>query len=105
MWTKTIFAVLFAVQVQAQLLQTDRYEMLLYSQQGDDAPKVTVLDQEGVLIYRRAYAKVSDRIEITKLDTTLNTNWRGYINIEKASRISLVKSYENNTYFLLRSAL
>jgi hypothetical protein len=104
-WTKTIFAVLLGVQVQAQLLQTDRYEMLLYSQQADDAPNVTVLDQEGVLIYRRVYAKVSDRIEITKLDTTLNTNWRGYINIEKASRISLVKSFENNTYFLLRSAV
>lgn len=100
-----LLGVLCLTHVQAQLVQTNRYELPLYSNDVNDAPKMLPLNENGALIYRRILAKVSDRIELIKLDTLLKSSWRGYINLEKTNRLSLAEVFENNAYFLIRSAV
>jgi hypothetical protein len=87
----------------AQIVQYDRYEMVLEERYGLESPKVTVLGEEGILIHRRVTSRISDQLEITKLDTTLKQQWRGVVNVEKDMRLTLTRAHQQRIYFLLRS--
>jgi len=87
-----------------QVDQLARYEISLSDKDENDPYQVTSLSENGVLIYRRVFAKgQEDLLELIKVDTTLKENWRGYIAIQKTLRVSHVKSKDNLVYTLLKS--
>lgn len=102
---RLLFALFITIQANAQLIQTERYEFPWSDLTTPENPTVTPLGKDGVLIYRRILARKNDRIDITKLDTTLHENWRGQITIDKTLRIALVKTSQSVVYFILRSAV
>jgi hypothetical protein len=94
-------AVAFAA---AQMIQYDRFELLLDERPGQENPGVSNLGEEGVMIYRRLGSRLSDQLEVIKLDTALVQQWRGVINLEKSMRVAVTRSFLDQVYFLLRSA-
>lgn len=87
----------------AQVEQVGRIEIPIETslvEIGD--PGVISLDSTGVVAYRRYATASEDVLELTRLDTTLQTQWRGYIPISRD--LSLVSSkVSDESIFLLFS--
>src|SRR3989337_3351065 len=63
-----------------QVLQTNRYELPV---EKDDYFQVIPSQEDGIFLHRRLYATSDDKIEIIKLDTSFNVNWKGFLSIDK----------------------
>lgn len=87
----------------AQVDQQARYELILNEQNEIEKHHVTSLEENGLLIYRRIVGRIDDQLEIIKVDTTLKENWHGYISMQKALRVSHVKSKDDLVFILLKS--
>ena len=80
-----------------QVLQTNRYELPL---EKNDFYDVMPSQEDGIFLYRRLFAEDDDKIEIIKLDTAFQVNWKGYLSVDK--RMSLMaKRAVNGQFFLL----
>jgi len=98
-----IITVCLALPCLGQVVQLDRYELILENRFGVESPQVTSLAKEGILVQRRIKGKTRDQLELIKLDTTLNENWRGVITVEKNLSIAMVVAHDQVVYMLLRS--
>jgi hypothetical protein len=98
-----ILTVCLALPCLGQVVQSDRYELILENRFGVENPQVTSLGKEGILVYRRIKGKTKDQLELTKLDTSLHENWRGVIAVDKNLSISMVVARDQVVYMLLRS--
>lgn len=82
-----------------QVLQTDRYELPL---DRNDYYEVMPSQEDGIFLYRRLYATSDDKIEIIKLDTTFNVNWKGYLSVDKRMLLMAKRAVRGQFFLLLR---
>jgi hypothetical protein len=82
-----------------QVLQTNRYELPL---QKHDYYDVMPSQEDGIFLYRRLYATDDDKVEIIKLDTAFNVNWKGYLSIDKRLQLMAKRAVGGYFYLLLR---
>jgi hypothetical protein len=88
-----------------QVIQPARFELVLEDRTGIDNPQVEPLGKHGALIYRRIREKAKDRVELIKMDTSLQENWRGSIIVDKNLAIAKVEAYEQFVFILFNSVL
>ncbi len=91
----------FAIPATGQVVQVSRYEIPILNR---NEPRYTAvkLGTAGMMIYRRLNAKKEDFIEFVKLDTALQEQWRGAIEVSKKLDIVQAKSANNTFYLLLK---
>jgi hypothetical protein len=82
-----------------QVLQTNRYELPL---EKNDYYEVMPSQEDGIYLYRRLYALSDDKLEIIKLDTAFNVNWKGYLSIEKRMTLMARRAIRGQFFLLLR---
>ena len=93
--------VLVCAYSQAQVMQTARTEFPLLAEDKEKFKAVN-LDEDGLMLYRRAFGKTDDQIELIRMDTSLRETWRGNINIVKELTLALVRRSGDNIFMLLR---
>lgn len=85
--------------LQAQVLQTDRFEVPLI---GDaSAFEVTSLQEEGLLLHKRINTNGQDEYAITKLDTSYRKVFQGYIPLDNSFTIKQKRLYKSKFCLLL----
>ncbi|HKZ37537.1 MAG TPA: hypothetical protein VJ184_07810 [Chryseolinea sp.] len=82
-----------------QVLQTNRYELPV---EKDDYFEVMPSQEDGIFLHRRLYATSDDKIEIIKLDTSFNVNWKGFLSIDKKMILMAKRAVRGHFYLLLR---
>lgn len=82
-----------------QVLQTGRYELPL---ERNDYYEVMPSQEDGIFLYRRLYATSDDKIEIIKLDTAFNVNWKGYLSVDKRMLLMAKRAVRGQFFLLLR---
>ncbi|HZI24992.1 MAG TPA: hypothetical protein VFD46_07945, partial [Chryseolinea sp.] len=81
-------------------MQTNRYELSL---EKNDFYEVMPSQEDGMFIYRRLYAQDDDKIEIIKLDTAFQVNWKGYLSVDKTLVLMAKRAIDGKFFLLLRS--
>lgn len=98
----TVIAILLSIafqQVNAQVLQTRRYEIpILYQDRGFE---IIPASTYGLFVYRKLIGK-EDRFQIIKLDTAFQEKWNGTLPVEKNYMLMGKKAYKDKLYLLLR---
>jgi hypothetical protein len=85
--------------VHAQVLQTDRFEAALI---GDASPfEVSSLQEEGLLLHKRMSTNGKDEYAITKLDTSYQKVFQGYIPLDNSFTINQKQLYKSKFCLLL----
>ncbi len=87
-----------------QVIQLDRYELVLEDKVGLSDPTVISLGSEGLVIQRRIIGKKLDQLDLIKLDTALVENWKGIISIEKNLVLSKIATRNQMVFMLFRAA-
>jgi hypothetical protein len=87
----------------AQVIQKERYELVLEDRPGLDVPHVISMGDKGIFTYQRRREKANDLLEFIKIDTALRENWRGVVSVDKNLMVSNVVTQGNLVYFLFRS--
>lgn len=82
-----------------QVSQTNRYELPL---EKNDYFEVMPSQEDGIFLYRRLYAATDDKLEIIKLDTAFNVNWKGYLSLDKRMQLMAKRAVGGQFYLLLR---
>jgi hypothetical protein len=82
-----------------QVSQTNRYELSL---EKNDYFEVMPSQEDGIFLYRRLYASSDDKLEIIKLDTAFNLNWKGYLSLDKRMQLMAKRAVGGQFYLLLR---
>lgn len=98
-----ILTLFIALPCLGQVVQLERYELVLDNRGVLDHPQVSSLGAQGILIHRRIKGKTKDQLELIKVDTALNENWRGAITVEKNLAITKVVARNQMVFMLLRS--
>ncbi|MEJ0056521.1 MAG: hypothetical protein WDN75_13235 [Bacteroidota bacterium] len=84
---KTIFFTFLLITIlpklSAQITQAGRIELSMDNGQEGERFKAISLDKSGIMVYRRLSSKPEDQLELTKMDTTLKENWKGFISVPK----------------------
>jgi len=83
-----------------QVLQTNRYELPL---EKNDYYEVMPSQEDGIFLYRRLLADSDDKIEIIKLDTAFQLNWKGYLSVDKNLILVAKRAIGGHFYLLFRS--
>ncbi len=83
-----------------QVLQTKRYE--IPASKDEKSFEVIPAQEDGLFLFRRLIGPKTDQIEIVKLDTAFQENWKGYLPIEKKFLLMGRKAAEGKIFFLLR---
>lgn len=85
---------------QAQIEQAKRYE---YPIIGEHIPfEVIPAGEAGLFTYRSLSFNQAQRIELTKLDTTLAVNWSGLLPLEPGSEVISKIIYQHKLHILAR---
>ncbi|HTE33581.1 MAG TPA: hypothetical protein VK666_24535, partial [Chryseolinea sp.] len=93
--------VIFTVTASAQqVLQTNRYE--IPSSRDENAFEVIPAHDQGIFLYRRISASNSDHIQLIKLDTAFNEQWKGFLPIDNKYVLIGKKVEQGKLHFLLR---
>ena len=104
-WNKnisgTLFFLLMAFTVSAQLVQSGRLELPILDDQFEKV-RAANLGENGMMLYRRIVGKKEDQIELIKLDTALKENWKGYITISKNLNLLRVQYRAEILFMLLK---
>jgi hypothetical protein len=91
--------IFFSVSHAQQVAQTNRYELPL---EKNDYYEVMPSQEDGIFLYRRLYTSTDDKLEIIKLDTAFNVNWKGYLSIDKRMQLMAQRAVGGQFYLLLR---
>jgi len=83
-----------------QVLQTNRYELPV---EKNDYFEVMPSQEDGIFLHRRLYATDDDKIEIIKLDTSFQVNWKGFLSIDKRMILMAKRAVRGHFYLLLRN--
>lgn len=95
-WSSLLLFVVVAVQ--AQVLQTNRYELPLF-EENTSPFEVTSLKEEGLLLHRRISSEGRDEYAITKLDTAYQRTWQGFIPLNR--NFTIVKKQFHKSKFCM----
>lgn len=101
-WLSNGILFLFLIYFQSnaqQVSQTNRYELPL---EKNDYFEVMPSQEDGIFLYRRLYALSDDKLEIIKLDTAFNLNWKGYLSLDKRMQLMAKRAIRGQFYLLLR---
>ncbi|MBY0433767.1 MAG: hypothetical protein K2U26_06625 [Cyclobacteriaceae bacterium] len=105
-WSRRACLVLFFVSLcltaSSQIEQVGRVELLAQNDDENEPLKAMALDKKGLLLYRRLRGKKEDQIELTKLDTALHENWKGYITISKNLMLLRVQHWQELMFLLFK---
>jgi hypothetical protein len=82
------------------VLQTNRYELPL---EKNDYYEVMPSQEDGIYLYRQLYADTDDKVELIKLDTAFQVNWKGYLSIDKQQVLMAKRAVGGRFYLLFRS--
>ncbi len=83
-----------------QVLQTNRYEIpALREEKSFD---IIPANKDGIFLYRRLTGTTDDNLEIIKLDTAFQENWKGFLPIDKKYILMGKKVEHGKLFFLLR---
>ena len=82
-----------------QVLQTNRYELPL---EKNDYYEVMPSQEDGIFLHRRLYTNTDDKIEIIKLDTAFQVNWKGYLSVDKRLMLMAKRAVGGKFFLLLR---
>ena len=82
-----------------QVLQTNRFELPL---EKNDYYEVMPSQEDGIYLYRRLISIGDDKLEIIKLDTAFQVDWKGYLSIEKTMLLMAKRAVHGQFYLLLR---
>lgn len=85
----------------SQVAQSSRFEIPISNVAGRPYALVSLGDN-GLLIYGSVVADGLESIELIKLDTVLNEQWRGYIRLERSSTVLMAQSVEGRALLLLK---
>lgn len=103
-WSTNALLVAFALTAHhsdaQQVSQTNRYE--LHSPRDEASFEVIPAHEEGIFLYRRIGTDTQDHIQMIKLDTAFQEQWKGYLPIDNRYVLAGKKVDGNNLYFLLR---
>jgi hypothetical protein len=88
------------VTVQAQVLQTNRFELPLF-EENTSPIEVTSLHEEGLLLHSRVISNGRDEYAIIKLDTAYKKTWQGSIPLNSNFTIAKKKFHKSKFYLLL----
>jgi hypothetical protein len=75
----------------AQITQAGRVELQMDNQDFGERFKAIGLEENGIMVYRRLGGKTEDQLELTKMDTTLHEDWKGYIGIPKNLTLAYIQ--------------
>ncbi len=92
------FILTLALSVDAQVLQTERFEIPIYS--WEQSYNSVSAGKNGLYLNRRIDSDRTDYIQLIKLDTAFNTEWSGFLNIEHNFDVVAKKSFGSSLYFL-----
>jgi len=93
------FLVVISFAAQAQVVQTARYEIPVY--EGTEF-KMLPWKENGLILHRRVELEKTDIIQFIKLDTSLQKQWSGSINVSKGISLVFSKCYGSKAYFLFK---
>ena len=85
-----------------QVVQPSRLEIPV----GKQEPGFEVIpaQEKGLFLYRRLMSRNNEHmLEIVKLDTALQQNWKGYLQIDSHYQLMGKRTGHNNLYLLLRA--
>ncbi len=77
-----LLSALTTVAGQAQIEQINRFEIAINNNESSDF-STTSAGKSGLMIYRRIYQAKIDKLEVIKIDTSLQEVWRKQINMAK----------------------
>jgi len=96
-----LIVTLFLLPGFSQISQPSTFELPL--ENGSEYPRITSLREVGILISRKVRDKSSDFLELIKVDTALQENWRGVIPIDRNLAVSKVFYRDQRVYLLLNA--
>jgi len=102
-YVNTILLLLISLSCFGQIDQQARYELLLNENDENDSYQVSSLAENGILVYRRVLGQKEDQLELVKVDTLLQENWRGFIALEKSLQVAHIKVQDQLIFILLKS--
>jgi hypothetical protein len=83
-----------------QVLQTNRYE--LFSPRDEGNFEVLPAHESGIFLYRRVGTHTQDHLQLIKLDTAFNEQWKGFLPIDNRFVLVGKRVEANKLYLLLR---
>ena len=84
-----------------QIKQAGRFEINLDREEPDEYTTAG-LAENGLMLYRRHPGKKQDQIELIKVDTSLQEQWRGFIVVEKRMNVMHVQFHHGQFFMLLK---
>ncbi len=100
-----LIAVAFALPCFSQVTQSGRFELTLEDRADTENPRVASLGEHGVLIYRKIRDKAKDQVELIKVDSLLQENWRATIKVDRNLAISKVQAHDKFAFILFYAIL
>ncbi|GHN00854.1 hypothetical protein WSM22_23430 [Cytophagales bacterium WSM2-2] len=102
---KAVFFTLCLVSswAKAQIEQNNRIELKVASDR--EAFSILPLDSSGILLYRFYLGPIGstkDQVEVMKLDTALQVQWRGFMGVPKGNSLASVSMLEQKIYFFFK---
>ncbi|HEY8936758.1 MAG TPA: hypothetical protein VIM65_16125 [Cyclobacteriaceae bacterium] len=94
-----IILFIFSSGINAQVLQTDRYEITML--ENDVGYEVTPAENKGVFIYRRLTGIESDVLDVNFLDTAFQVKWHGFLPVDRDYIITSHRYFNGSLYFVL----
>ncbi|HTJ53060.1 MAG TPA: hypothetical protein VL443_26580 [Cyclobacteriaceae bacterium] len=94
-----VFLLISLSGINAQVLQTDRYEITLA--ETELGYEVAPADNRGVFVYRRLASIESDVLEVNFLDTAFQVKWHGFLPIDRNYVITSRRYFNKSLYFVL----
>jgi len=83
----------------AQVQQIDRFEISINNNENSNFSTASA-GESGLMIYRRIYESKIDKIEIIKIDTSLQEVWSKHINVAK-DQIAVQSIVKDDIFFVL----
>jgi len=100
-----LITVAFALPSFSQVTQTGRFELAIEERADMENPRVASLGKQGALIYRKIRDNAKDFVELIKIDSSLQENWRGTIKVDRNLVIAKVQAHEQFAFILFNSVL
>ena len=97
------FTVAFIITIASnaqQVLQTNRFELGL--PRGDGAFDVIPAQEEGIYLFRGISSDDGEHIQLVKLDTAFQENWKGFLPVDHRFTMVGKKVANGKLYFLLK---
>ncbi|MFZ6009158.1 MAG: hypothetical protein ACOYXT_02325 [Bacteroidota bacterium] len=99
-FTIPLVAAFCLTEANAQVLQTERYEITL--RDNEKQFEIIPAEDHGLLLYRRLGGGKDDKLQLARLDTAFHEVWHGYLPIDKKSVLVGKKFFQKKIYLLTR---